>query len=221
MINYDWIAENNNDIFFTAFWQNLCKSQNDAYTFILLLDLAGIDTLIVWIRNTGKRFCFYFILFYFILFLFLFLKLISISNRSICANSVRMFFFFFFFFFFFWKKQLTFWSVVQVSLPCMLAKQKMICRHRQSFFRHLLCFEAYTFVNKPSCDAKFCRIVVAWLQIYTMQEEIPDFVHGKYDPCWKRVKVKISKTFFLDNLTSAYATVNLNQITAAVSSNIK
>ena len=88
MINYDWTAENNNDIFFTALWQNLCKSQNDAYIFILLLDLAGIDTLIVWIEILAKGFFFY----YFI-FIFIFKANIDFKPKHLCKPRQNVFFF--------------------------------------------------------------------------------------------------------------------------------
>ena len=134
---------------------------------------------VVWNGNTGKG---------------VFNKLLSMSYQSTSANSVRTLFF--------RKKLLTFWSAIHVSLqvlssPCVLAKQKMICRQRQPFLRHLLRLEAYNFVIRLGCEAKFCRTAVEWLQIYFMQKKIPDFIPWKNDPSRKRILAQISEnTFF-------------------------
>ena len=82
---------------------------------------------------------------------------------------------------------------------------KKTLRHRDLFlpsffqfylFRHMLRFEAYHFVIKLSCEAKFCRIAIEWLQIYLIKEKIPDFAPGKNDPSRKRMLVQSSGNIF-------------------------
>ena len=81
-------------------------------------------------------------------------------------------------------------------LPCVLAQQKLIFRQK-----HLFRLEAYNFVIKPSCEAKVYRIAVDWLQIYFMQEKIPDFILGKNDPSRKWTLVHTPGNTFFDHLT--------------------
>ena len=54
-----------------------------------------------------------------------------------------------------------------------------------------------------------------------MQEKIPDFIPGKYDPSKKTDFGANFRIFVFDHLTKIYAAVKLNQITTAGSSNIK
>ena len=45
-----------------------------------------------------------------------------------------------------------------------------------------------------------------------MQEKIPDFVPGKYNPSKKRILAQSSGNIFFDHHTWAYAAVKLNHI---------
>ena len=64
------------------------------------------------------------------------------------------------------------------------------------YFRHLLHLEVHFSVIKPSLNAKVCRIAAEWLQIYCMQEKMPDFVPEMHNTSRKWILVQSSETFF-------------------------